>query len=139
MYKESANAAVRYLAPRHMLYPEVDAEMWDFLCITRSKNIPNDGPMLQSGADESAMKHHYNTFTASNGWLKSFCIRHQIKFPHNLVQEHKSVMKPETNGFKKYQPLQKATYELKDIYNCVETSIFSTTVLGTACYTSHFL
>ena len=34
--------------------------------------------MLQSEANESAMK--YNTFTASNEWLKSFCIRYQIKF-----------------------------------------------------------
>ena len=77
MYLEGTNAAVKYLAPRHMLYPEVDAEVWDFFCVTRSKNIPVNGPMLQSEANKSA---NYNTFTASNGWLKSFCLRHQIKF-----------------------------------------------------------
>ena len=60
MFIEGTNAAVKYLAPRHMLYPEVDAEVWDFFCVTRSKNIPVNGPMLQSEANESAMKHNYS-------------------------------------------------------------------------------
>ena len=67
VYIEGTNVAVKYLAPRHMLYPEVDAEVWDFgdfFCVARSKNIPVNGPMLQSEANESAMKHNYNTFTA---------------------------------------------------------------------------
>ena len=36
--------------------------------------------MLQSEANEFALKHNYNNFTASSGWLQSFCKRHQIKF-----------------------------------------------------------
>ena len=61
MYKEGTNAAVNYLASRHMLYPEIDAEVWDFFCIARSKNIPVNGPMLQSKANESAIKHTTQT------------------------------------------------------------------------------
>ena len=98
MYIEGTNAAVKYLAPQHMLYPEVDAEVWDFFCVARSKNISVNGPMLQSEANESVMKHNYNTFTASNGWLKSFCLRHQIKFSTLHGRVVKLVMKPWTNG-----------------------------------------
>ena len=48
--------------------------------LSRSKGILINGPMLQSKSNESASGHKYDNFTASNGWLKSFWARHQIKF-----------------------------------------------------------
>ena len=79
--------------------------------------------MLQSEANESAMKHSYNTFTASNGWLKSFCIRHQIKFS-TLHGEGAQVCHEPIDQWLKELPTITKGYELKDIYNCDETSIF---------------
>ena len=120
---EGTNAAMKYLAPRHMFYPEVDAEVWDFFCITRSNNIPVNGPMLQSEANKSATKHNYNTLTASNGWLKSFCIRYQIKFSM-LHGEEAQVCNEAADQWLQELPTIMKGYELKDIYNCDETSHF---------------
>ena len=88
MYIDGMNGAFKYLAPRNMLYPKIDTGVWNFFCIARSKNIPINGPMLQSEANESALKHNYNNFTASSGWLDSFCKRHQIKFASNRLHKH---------------------------------------------------
>ena len=80
MCTDGMNGTFKYLAPRNMLHPEIDTDVWNFFCIADSKNIPINGPMLQSEANKSALKHNYNNFTASSGWLCSFCKRHQIKF-----------------------------------------------------------
>ena len=41
--------------------------------------MPVTGPMLKQEAQRSTMKHNRDEFLASNGWLHSFCKRHQIK------------------------------------------------------------
>lgn len=78
-YKDGMNASKKYLALRHMSYPEIDSETWVFFCEACDKNIPVNGPLLQSQASDIAMKYNYDKFSASNGWLESFCDRHQIK------------------------------------------------------------
>ena len=78
----------------------------------------------KSEANESAMKHNYNTFTVSNGWLKSFCIRHQIKFS-TLHGEGAQVCNEAIDQWLQELPTIMKGYELKDIYNCDKTSIFS--------------
>ena len=80
MSTEGMNVTFKYLAPRNMLYPEIDQDVWEFFCLACSRLIPINGPMLQSEANESTLRHNYNTSTASTGWLKSFCVGHQIKF-----------------------------------------------------------
>ena len=79
-YQEGMNANIKYLVPRNMQYPKIDKQVWNFFCLGQSKCIPINGPMLQSEMNKCAMKLNYNNFTASNGWLKSFCARHRIKF-----------------------------------------------------------
>ena len=66
------NATFKYLAPCNMLYPEINEDVWQFFCLARSKLIPIHGPLLQSEANESTLRHNYDKFTASNGWLKYF-------------------------------------------------------------------
>ena len=73
MYTDGMKDTFKYLAPRKMKYPEIDAEFWNFFCIAHSKNIPINGPMLQSEANKLALKHDFNNFTASSGWLRCFC------------------------------------------------------------------
>ena len=48
--------------------------------MTRSKDVPISGPILQSKALQIAKELNINTFMASNGWLQSFCTRHNIVF-----------------------------------------------------------
>ena len=73
MYTDGMNATFEYLAPRNMMYPEIDTDVCNFFCIAHSKNMPINGPMLQSEANKSALKHNFNNFTASSDWLRCFC------------------------------------------------------------------
>ena len=123
-YQEGMNATIKILAPRNMQYAEIDSDVWSFFCEARSKCIPTNGPMLQSKANESVICHNYNNFTASNGWLKSFCDRHQIRFAI-LHGENAEVCE---NAMEQWmQDLLNITknYELWNIFNCNETSFFS--------------
>ena len=79
--------------------------------------------MLQSEANECAMKLKKNNFTASNGWLKSFCDRHQIKFS-NLHGESADVSVDAVQQWMQDLPKIPENYALHDIYNCDETFIF---------------
>ena len=104
-----------------MQYPEIDEQVWDFFCMSHSKCIPVNGPMLQSEANECAMKLNKNNFTASNGWLKSFCGRHQIKFS-SLCGESADVSVDAVQQWMSDLPKLTKGYDLCDIFNCNETS-----------------
>ena len=120
-YQEGMNAVIKYLVPHNMQYPEIDEQVWDF-CLSRSKCIPINGPMLQSEANECAIKLNYNNFSVSNGWLKSFCACHQIKFS-SLRGESTEVSQDAVQQWMQDLPKITEGYELRDIYNCDETSI----------------
>ena len=134
MYSDGMNASFKYLAQCNMLYPEIDKDVWEFFSIACSKLIPVNGPMLQSEANESALRHNYDKFTASNGWLKSFFARHQINFStlhgegaqvsHEAVDQWLAELPNITNG-----------YDLRYIYNCDETSIFFKALPATEIFT----
>ena len=78
--------------------------------------------MLQSEANECAMKLNKNNFTASNGWLKSFCDRHQIK-SSSLHGESADVSVDAVQQWMSDLPKLTEGYELHDIFNCDKTSI----------------
>ena len=69
MYTEGSNAQTKYLSHRQLQYPEIDEEVLRFFCEARSKNIPVNGPILLAEANEVAIKHNYDKFSASNGWV----------------------------------------------------------------------
>ena len=69
------------------------------------------------------MKHNYNIFTASNRWLKSFCLRHQIKFS-TLHREGAQVSHEAMDQWLRELLTIMKDYELRNILNCAETSIF---------------
>ena len=106
-----------------MTYPESDNETWAFFCEAHEKNIHVNGPLLQSQASEIAMKYNYDKFSASNGWLESFCDRHQIKMA-NLHGESAEVSDEVVHQWHLELPNITNGYTLRDIYNCDETSIF---------------
>ena len=122
-YQTGKCSEIKYVAPRHMLYPEIDSDVWMFFCDARSKGIPVNGPMLQNEANEFALKHKCDNFSASNGWLKSFCVRHQIRFSL-LHGENAEISADVVQKWMQELPNIIKDYQLKDIYNCDETSIF---------------
>ena len=127
MYTEGMNATFKYLAPCNMLYPEINEDVWQFFCLARSKLIPINGPLLQSEANESTLRHNYDKFTVSNGWLKSFCMRHRIKFS-TLHGEGAQVSQEAVDQWMSELPNVTKNYTLRDVYNCDETSIFFKTL-----------
>ena len=94
-----------------------------FFCTSHSKYTPVNGPRLQSEVNECAMELNKNNFTASNGWLKSFCDRHQIKFS-SLHGESADVNVDAVKQWMSDLPKLTQGYELCDIFNCDETPIF---------------
>ena len=111
LYTEGMNATFKY-----------DTDVWNFFCCARSKNIPINGPMLQSEANESALKHNLNNFAASSGWLQSFCKRHQIKFS-TLHGKGAQVSEEAVKQWLEELPKMIKGYAMREIYNCNETSI----------------
>ena len=72
-YTQDSKSETKYLAARAMQYPELDRDVWEFFCEACAKKIPVSGPMLLSEANESALRHGYDKFQASNGWMTRFC------------------------------------------------------------------
>ena len=62
-------------------------------------------------------------FHSINGWLKSFCACHQIKFSR-LHGESAQVSQDATQQWMQDLPKVTKGYELHDIYNCDEMSMF---------------
>ena len=100
MYTEGNNGQSKYLSCRQLQYPEIDDEMWNFFGEAHSKNIPVNGPMLLAEANEIAIKHNYDKFCASNGWLQRFSTHHQINLPIYMENLLKLVTMPYDNGKK---------------------------------------
>ena len=122
-YESGKNATGKYLSDFKLQYPEIDSEVWDFFMSACSKNIPVNGPMLLSEANESAFRHNYTNFQASNGWLQKFCTRHMIKMSA-LHGESADVSDDVVDIWKKKLPSVCNGYADRDIYNMDETAIF---------------
>ena len=123
MYNDDSNAHTKYLSHHQLQYPEIDEECWKFFCKVHSKNIPVNGPMLLAEANEIALKHNYDKFTASNGWLQHFSTHHLIKFA-NLHDEFTDVSDEAVQQWKEKLPKICAGYHPRDIFNCNETGVF---------------
>ena len=80
VYHCGVNGDNKYLAPRHLPNADIDEKVWSYFCQMRLKGIPVTGPMLQCEAETIALTINCDeNFLASDGWLCSFCSRHQIK------------------------------------------------------------
>ena len=65
---------------------ELDNRMYRWFVGVRARNIPINGPLVQTRALEVAKHLGLTDFKASNGWLESFRTRHLISF-RNLSGE----------------------------------------------------
>ena len=68
----------KLLAPRRMLYGDLNDKLYQWFLSARAKNLPVSGRMLQDQASLMAADLGHEKFSASNGWLRSFQNTHGI-------------------------------------------------------------
>ena len=113
-YTNGTKSNTKYLQPRHCMYPEIDAKVWDFYCDARSKNMPINSGLLKAETLAIAKEKNLTDFTASNGWLESFSSRHQLRFA-TLHGESASVDLNVCNQWRSQLPRLYEGYASKDI------------------------
>ena len=89
----------------------------------RMKNIPISGTILQTTALRYATDLGLTDFKGSDGCLRSFKSRHNIKFK-TICGEGKDVNIETVENWKLKLPLMCHGFDKKDIYNADETGIF---------------
>ena len=70
----------KYLSPKHQPYEKLNEQVMEFFYEARAKHMPIEGKHLKREGQKIAMKLGYDNFCASNGWLRSLCSRHQLKY-----------------------------------------------------------
>ena len=124
-YKSGINGSNRYLAPRYLPNTDIDKQVWSYFCQMRLKGVPTTGPMLQSETQTIALTlGHDENFLASNGWLRSFCSRHQIKHANLHGKSAEVDQNVCTDWRQNILPRIIEGYHLSDILNCDKTAVF---------------
>ena len=78
-WSQGVRATQKIIHPRVCTYPELDKKIYDWFLMTRQKNLPVSGKLLQEKANTLAEELSCVNFTASNGWLFKFQRRHNIR------------------------------------------------------------
>ena len=102
---------------------ELNKIMDEFWKVMRMKNIPISGTILQTTALRYATDLGLTDFKGSDGCLRSFKSRHNIKFK-TICGEGKDVNIETVENWKLKLPLMCHGFDKKDIYNADETGIF---------------
>ncbi|KAH9131546.1 hypothetical protein LEN26_007683 [Aphanomyces euteiches] len=103
---------------------ELDRRVYLWFCKARAtKVIPVTGPMLQEKALRAAAALGMTSFTASNGWLQGFRVRHNIQF-RTLSGESAVVNMETVNDWMQSIAILVQDYHPDDIFNCDETGLF---------------
>ena len=108
---------------RQTEYGEIDILTYKFFEMCRSKNIPVNGPLLQSKSKIIADALGIQNFVGSNGWLESFLSRHNIVF-RTMTGEANSMDQTAVEDWKRKLISICEGYELKNIFNADETGLF---------------
>ena len=103
----------------------LDAQMVNFLHLSREQNLIVTGPVLQSVATSFAKKMvpPLDGFVASNGWLEKFRIRNKVVCKV-LQGERASAPIAVADEFKASLPDLLAPYEARNIFNADEIGLF---------------
>lgn len=101
----------------------VDQVVYNWFCKARNKAIPISGPLLKEKALEAASSLKMENFAASNGWLESFCKRHNITFK-SICGESAEVNLDDIEDWKTKLPLILRNYSPRDVYNADETGLY---------------
>lgn len=105
-------------------YSELEKVLFAWYEQARASNIPVDGNILREKALKIAASNGMDTFSASNGWISRFKIRHGL-VSKKLCGESASVVSTDAieMWFEKLPKLLEG-YKDCDIYNADETGLF---------------
>jgi hypothetical protein len=120
---EHSNLEVKRLKPMHGDHAELDKRVWEWFLQARGRRIPVSGPLLKTKAKIAADALGITAFSASNGWLEKFSVRHDIRM-RSLSGESADVEQDIVTSWTVQVRHLLSTYELKDIFNCDETGLF---------------
>jgi hypothetical protein len=107
-------------------YDEINRAMFEWFVSERAKGIPISGPFIQTEALETAKKLGKHNFKASNGWLVSFKLRHNIVFNALCGEcgEANDVDMQTVAEWKGKVEDPVAGYEPRNVYNGDETGLY---------------
>lgn len=104
-------------------YEDIDTAVYEWYHLARERLVPVSGPMLQEEALMIACELRHNNFKASNGWLQSFKLRHNIK--QLVVSGEAGDVREETvQAWRERLPTLVQRYASQDIWNEDETACF---------------
>lgn len=104
-------------------FEEVNKAVLEWFNRARSKGIPISGPMLQEKARKFASDFGIENFSASNGWLDRFRVRHNIVF-RAVCGESADVNQGVVADWKTRVQQITSGYSERDIFNMDETGLF---------------
>lgn len=108
-------------------YQIVNELVFHWYEVAESKGWPVSGPLLQEKARLFAKASNYPDFSASNGWLQSFCKRHNIVFRSNSKGLSRIGKNVAVDCLSKLQEITQ-NYSSEDIYNVDEIGLLFRTV-----------
>ncbi|GBO11952.1 Tigger transposable element-derived protein 6 [Araneus ventricosus] len=108
---------------RHETYVDINEALLELFKTFREKKIPVSGSMIPHKAKELADALGIENFSASNGWLVRFHIRHNNTF-RSLCSEAADVDPSLGEDWQERFPLLLAGYDDEDIFNMDETALF---------------
>ena len=123
LWEGGANASRKKLKNTNAKYADLNEEVWKWFQDKRARNVPVSGPMIQEAALMLAMPLGHDQFTASNGWLQSFCSHHNISCK-TLSGERAEVCEDAVADWKQRLPVACEGFDEKDIFNLDETALF---------------
>ncbi|XP_025196277.1 tigger transposable element-derived protein 4-like [Melanaphis sacchari] len=101
----------------------IDKIVLEWFNHVRNKNVPLSGPIIQAKALEVAREIECDDFKASNSWLESFKVRHNLVFK-SICGESTSTNLTIVNKWKSKISEIMIGYEPQNIFNAYETGLF---------------
>ena len=117
------NVDIRRMRIRKGVFDELDSHVYSWIVECRQKKMIVPGYMIIEKAKEIASALKINNFVGSQGWLKGFKIRNNLK-SKRLHGESASVNTESVTQWLNNLPNIMKDYENKNIYNLDETALF---------------
>jgi hypothetical protein len=121
-WEKGADGGRKIIKARKCLYPGLNEKVFEWFGISRGKNISITGKMIQEKAILLSVELNYEDFTASNGWLNRFQVRHNIKCSV-LSGESAEVSRDVVEDWQNRLSDICKDYSKENIYDCDETGL----------------
>ena len=103
--------------------PDVDDMLKEWFYAARTRGLEITKPVLKTKADELAQKLGRTEFSATDGWLSRWQVRHNVSFKRGH-ETLKVDMPSVQDWFTKTLPMFMSEFEPDNIYHAAETGLF---------------